>query len=144
MNATNAWPSRSTSSKPASRARKRAPVKSKIDAVLKQQDLNGLVVLGGSAHNPAMYYLANGASIGERSLLIKPRGKRAALVVNSMEREEAARSGLRVLDLHTAAIAAAPARPVKVGNPARTQAQWYCHRPRRQFVFHRLRNPHLV
>ncbi len=98
-------------------------MKSKIDAVLKQQDLNGLVVLGGSAHNPAMYYLANGASIGERSLLIKPRGKRAALVVNSMEREEAARSGLRVLDLHTAAIAAAPARPVKVGNPARTQAR---------------------
>ncbi len=98
-------------------------MKSKIDAVLKQQTLDGLIVLGPSAHNPAMYYLANGVTVGERSLLIKPRGKRAALVVNAMERDEAAKSGLRLLDLHTAMVAAAPTRPAKTGNPARTQAR---------------------
>lgn len=98
-------------------------MKSKIDALLKQQTLDGLIVLGPSAHNPAMYYLANGVTVGERSLLIKPRGKRAALVVNSMERDEAAKSGLRILDLHAAMLAAAPARPVTTGNPARAMAR---------------------
>ena len=98
-------------------------MKSKIDALLKQSDLDGLIALGASAHNPAMYYLANGVIVGENSLLIKPRGKRAALVVNAMEREEAAKSGLRVLDLNTAVAAATPARRAPAGNPVRAQAR---------------------
>jgi len=97
-------------------------VKAKLDSLLKQHGLEGLIVVGGSAHNPAMYYMANGASIGERSLLVKPRGRKAALIVNAMERDEAAKSGLRVLDLHALQVAAIAGRPARAGTPARAQA----------------------
>jgi len=98
-------------------------VKNKLDSILKQHNLDGLIALGGSAHNPAMYYLTNGASIGERSLFVKPRGRKGVLVVNAMERDEAGKSGLRVLDLHTIQVAALAGRPARVGTPARAQAQ---------------------
>lgn len=98
-------------------------VKSKIDALLKQQNLDGLVVLGTSAHNPAMYYMANGASVGERSILVKPRGRKGALFVSGMEREEAAKSGLRVFDLYKAQLAVASAKKQRAGNAAAAQAR---------------------
>jgi Xaa-Pro aminopeptidase len=43
-----------------------------------------------------MYYMVNGATIGEDSLLVKKRGEQPVLLVNEMERDEAAKSGLEV------------------------------------------------
>ena len=61
-----------------------------------------LLAMGGAAHNPAMYYLSNGAKVTERTVLVKKQGEEPRLFVNAMEREEARRSGLRVMDQATA------------------------------------------
>lgn len=55
-----------------------------------------LLVIGGAAHNPPMYYLANGASVTEKTVLVKPRDAAPVLYVSAMERDEAAASGLEV------------------------------------------------
>src|SRR6185369_7111819 len=57
-----------------------------------------LLALGGAAHNPPMYYLSNGAKVTERTVLVKKQGEEPVLFVESMEREEARRSGLKVMD----------------------------------------------
>src|SRR5258706_15288998 len=61
-----------------------------------------LLALGGTAHNPPMYYLANGAKVTERTVLVKKQGLAPRLFVESMEREEARRSGLEVMDTASA------------------------------------------
>jgi Xaa-Pro aminopeptidase len=63
-----------------------------------QRGYAALLALGGTAHNPPMYYLANGAKVTEHSVLIKKNGQEPMLFVHSMERDEARRSGLRVAD----------------------------------------------
>ncbi len=74
-------------------------MKSDLDALMAERGYAALLVTGATAGNPPMYYLANGVHVGERSLLVKPRGQAPVLVVSGMERDEAAKSGLRVLDL---------------------------------------------
>lgn len=71
-------------------------MKSDLDKLMAERSYDALLVTGGSVNNPAMYYLANGASVTERTVLVKKRGAAPVLFVNSMERDEAARSGLRV------------------------------------------------
>ena len=63
-----------------------------------QRGYAALLAMGGTAHNPPMYYLANGAKVTERSVLVKKQGQEPVLFVGAMEREEARRSGLRVVD----------------------------------------------
>jgi len=65
---------------------------------MEERGYDALLAMGGTAHNPSMYYLSNGATITERSVAVKKRGEAPVLFVDSMEREEAARSGLRVVD----------------------------------------------
>ena len=65
---------------------------------MQERGYDALLAMGGTAHNPSMYYLSNGATITERSVAVKKRGEAPVLFVDSMEREEAARSGLRVVD----------------------------------------------
>ncbi len=71
-------------------------MKSDLDKLMAERNYDALLVTGGSVNNPAMYYLANGASVTERTVLVKKRGKEPVLFVSSMERDEAAQSGLRV------------------------------------------------
>ncbi len=73
-------------------------MKSDLDRLMEERGYAALLAMGGTAHNPPMYYLANGAAITERSVLVKRRGEEPVLFVGSMEREEAQRSGLRVID----------------------------------------------
>jgi Xaa-Pro aminopeptidase len=73
-------------------------LKADLDRLMEERGYAALLAMGGTAHNPPMYYLANGATITERSVLVKRRGEAPVLFVDSMEREEAARSGLRVID----------------------------------------------
>ena len=65
---------------------------------MKERGLDALVVNGASLNNPVMYYLINGAQVGEGSMVVKKRGEAPKLLVNLMERDEAAKSGLEVLD----------------------------------------------
>jgi Xaa-Pro aminopeptidase len=76
-------------------------LKSDLDRLLSQRDYAALLVTGGAAHNPPMYYLANGAKVTESTILVKKRDEAPILFANSMERDEAAKSGLQVIDLKT-------------------------------------------
>jgi len=73
-------------------------MKSDLDRLMTERNYDALFVLGGAANNPPMYYLSNGVSIGESSVLIKKRGADPVLFVSGMERDEAAKSGLQVID----------------------------------------------
>jgi Xaa-Pro aminopeptidase len=68
-------------------------MKSDIDAIMQANDIDVLLVTGSAKHNPAMAYLTGGGHISAADL-IKKRGETAVLFHGSMEREEAARTGL--------------------------------------------------
>ena len=74
-------------------------MKTDIDHLMKERNLDALFVSGSTRDNPAMYYLTNGAKIGEHSLLVKQPGKDAILIVIGMERDEASASGLPIIEL---------------------------------------------
>jgi len=74
-------------------------VKSDLDRLMAERNYAALLIAGRAAHNPPMHYLANGAKLGEATLLVKKRGEDPVLIVDVMERDEAARAGLKFLDL---------------------------------------------
>ncbi|MEW5867877.1 MAG: M24 family metallopeptidase [Chloroflexota bacterium] len=73
-------------------------MKSDLDALMQARQLEALVVAGPGRHNPAMHYLAGGAFFTD-ALLIKKRGQAPLLFHRSMERGEAAKTGLQTRDL---------------------------------------------
>lgn len=74
-------------------------MKSDLDRLMAERDYDALLVSGGAANNPPMYYLANGAKITEATILVKKRGEDPVIFANPMERDEAAKAGLRVVEL---------------------------------------------
>lgn len=70
-------------------------MKSDLDALMQQKNLDGLVVFGNAEHNPPMTYLTGGGHISAATL-VKKRGAAPVIFVNGMERDEAAKSGLEV------------------------------------------------
>ena len=68
-------------------------MKSDIDALMQEKNLDAIVVFGNAEHNPHMYYQTGGGHVSAATL-IKKRGKDAVLFCNDMERDEAAKSGL--------------------------------------------------
>lgn len=73
-------------------------MKSDLDHLMTERNFDALIVTGPSHANPNMYYLVNGAHVGEVTVVIKKRGAAPVIFANSMERDEAARSGLQVID----------------------------------------------
>src|SRR5574341_1492888 len=74
-------------------------MKSDLDRLMTERNLDALVVTGPARANPAMYYVVNGAHVGEATTVIKKRGEPPVIFANSsMERDEAAKSGLAVVD----------------------------------------------
>jgi len=71
-------------------------VKSDIDKIMQMKNLDVILVLGNAEHNPPMYYFTGGGHVSN-AVLFKKRGEPAVLYCNAMEREEAARSGLKVI-----------------------------------------------
>lgn len=72
-------------------------MKSDLDRLMAERKLDALLVTGSSHSNPTMYYMVNGAHVGEVTALVKKRGEEAVLFPSAMERDEAAQSGLRVI-----------------------------------------------
>ena len=68
-------------------------MKSDLDQILLDNDLDGLIVVGSAMHNPAMVYLTGGGHITNADLMLK-RGETGILFHAAMERDEAARTGL--------------------------------------------------
>lgn len=69
-------------------------MKSDLDAIMQASDLEALIVFGNAEHNPPMYYLTGGGHVSHATL-IKKRGEAAVLFHGDMERDEAAKSGLK-------------------------------------------------
>lgn len=70
-------------------------MKSDLDTLMAQKNLDALLVFGNAEHNPPMTYLTGGGHVSAATL-IKKRGEPAVLFCNDMERDEAAKSGLTV------------------------------------------------
>ncbi len=75
-------------------------MKSDLDALMQSRNLDALLVLGNADHNPPMVYLTGGGHVSGAAL-IKKRGELAILFCNDMEREEAAKSGLKIVPFST-------------------------------------------
>jgi Xaa-Pro aminopeptidase len=69
-------------------------MKSDIDSLMKERNLDALLVLGAAEHNPPMYYFTGSGHISA-AVLIKKRGEEPILFYNEMERDEAAKTGLQ-------------------------------------------------
>ena len=70
-------------------------MKTDLDAILRENDLDGMLVVGSGMHNPAMVYLTGIAHLTGADLIWKT-GEGGTLFHGPMERDEAARSGLRL------------------------------------------------
>ena len=73
-------------------------MKSDIDSLMQAHDLDALLVTGAAQHNPDMVYFTGIAHVTHADL-IKKRGEAPVLFHGSMERDEAAKSGLCTKDL---------------------------------------------
>jgi Xaa-Pro aminopeptidase len=73
-------------------------MKKDIDSLMGANDVDALLVTGSAQHNPAMVYLTGGAHLTKADL-IKKRGHDPVLFYNSMERDEAANTGLETRNL---------------------------------------------
>lgn len=71
-------------------------MKTDLDRLMLERDMDAFVVTGGEEQNTARYYLSNGAHITHGSIF-KLRGQAPTLVCNRMELEEAQKSGLNVI-----------------------------------------------
>ena len=79
-------------------------MKKDIDALMEARNLDVILVMGSASHNPYMYYFTGNVHLSgdvypSAACLIKQRGEEPVLFAGSMEREEAARSGLKTMNL---------------------------------------------
>jgi Xaa-Pro aminopeptidase len=70
-------------------------MKSDLDQILLENDLDGLIAVGPAMHNPAMVYLTGGGHITSADLIWK-RGANGVLFHAAMERDEARKTGLEI------------------------------------------------
>ena len=71
-------------------------MKSDLDALMQARGLDAILIVGDAEHNPPMYYFVGGGHVSS-ALLIKKVGKEPVLFYNDMERDEAAKSGLKTV-----------------------------------------------
>ena len=71
-------------------------MKSDLDALMQTRKLDAVLIFGDAEHNPPMYYFVGGGHVSG-ALLIKKVGKEPVLFYNDMERDEAAKSGLKTV-----------------------------------------------
>lgn len=72
-------------------------MKSDLDRLMAERNLDGFLVIGDSGGNSVMNYLTGGAHL-ERAMVVKRKGEPLALLHGSMERDSVAASGLRLVD----------------------------------------------
>jgi Xaa-Pro aminopeptidase len=69
-----------------------------LDELMNERSLDAILITGPAQHNPAMVYMTGGGHLTSADL-IKKQGEPAVLFYNPMERDEAAKSGLRTRNL---------------------------------------------
>ena len=75
-------------------------MKSDLDTLMQSKNLDAILVVGNANHNPPMYYLTGGGHISAATL-IKKRGGEMVLYCNDMERDEAAKTALKIIPYST-------------------------------------------
>lgn len=70
-------------------------MKSDLDRLIREREFDAIVVMGEAEGNHALHYMTNGAKITSGYVLKQP-GEQPVVIVNGMERDEAAKSGLPV------------------------------------------------
>jgi Xaa-Pro aminopeptidase len=73
-------------------------MKSDLDRLMAEREIDAAVVSGRVHGNPIMYYMTNGAKL-THAIVVKRAGKPAVLGHYSMERDEAAKVGLETVNL---------------------------------------------
>ncbi|MCZ2126296.1 MAG: M24 family metallopeptidase [Anaerolineales bacterium] len=73
-------------------------MKSDLDSIMQERNLDAFVVFGSAENNPPMYYLTGGGHVSHATI-VKKRGGEALYFHNDMERDEAAKSGLQLVSL---------------------------------------------
>ena len=68
-------------------------MKTDVDVLMQEQNIDYLLVTGSGRYNPFMVYLTGGGHFSEADL-IKKRGEGGILFHSPIERDEAARTGL--------------------------------------------------
>lgn len=68
-------------------------MRSDLDRLMQEHNVDAILITGAAMHNPAMVYMTGVVHVTGGDL-IKPRGKPPVLYYNGMERDEAARTGL--------------------------------------------------
>jgi Xaa-Pro aminopeptidase len=71
-------------------------MKPDLDSLMQTRGFDAIVVMGEASENPALRYLIGSSRVSD-GIVIKKRGEAPVLLCNAMEREEAAKSGLRVV-----------------------------------------------
>jgi Xaa-Pro aminopeptidase len=71
-------------------------MKSDLEALMQSKNLDAILISGNASHNPPMYYLTGGGHISAATL-IKKLGGETVLFCNDMERDEAAKTGLKII-----------------------------------------------
>ena len=71
-------------------------MKSDLDTLMQSRNLDAILITGNADHNPPMYYLTGGGHISAATL-IKKRGGEPVLFCKDMERDEAAKTGLKII-----------------------------------------------
>lgn len=71
-------------------------MKADLDKLMKDKKLDALLVTGNALHNPAMVYFTGGGHISD-ALLVKKYKQEPVLFFYPMERDEAARTGLKTI-----------------------------------------------
>lgn len=70
-------------------------MRSDLDRLMKEKNLDAFLVYGNAEHNPPMMYLTGGGHVTHATLL-KKRDQEPVLFCGLMERDEAAKSGLNI------------------------------------------------
>jgi len=71
-------------------------MKSELDALMQARNMDAFIVFGHAENNPPMTYLTGGGHVSHATL-IKKRGEEAIFFFGDMERDEAAKSGLKLI-----------------------------------------------
>ncbi len=73
-------------------------MKTDLDALMREKELDAILITGPGQHNPAMVYMTGGCQLTNADL-IKKLGEPPVLFHYPMERDEAAKSGLQTKNL---------------------------------------------
>ncbi|NOQ38750.1 MAG: M24 family metallopeptidase, partial [Anaerolineales bacterium] len=72
-------------------------MKNELTSLMEREDIDAIWILGSANHNPAMMYFTGAVHLSSANLILK-RGEEPVIFCKPMERDEAASTGLKVIN----------------------------------------------